>query len=148
MKPVKIKEIMTAHPTLIAPDALVADAAGKMQSVECGCLPVGNEGEAIGMITDRDIALRVVAEGRDPARTKVSEVMSKGLYTIDENDDLDDAASQMQAHGVGRLIVTSRKKVVGIVTMAEILRAVADSERSPKILRELAKTRFPAHAAH
>lgn len=148
MKPLKIKDIMTTHPVLIAPDAVVAEAAGKMQAMECGCLPVGREGEAIGMITDRDITVRVVAEGRDPIKTKVSEVMSKGLFTLDENDDLDDAALQMHAHGIGRLIVTRHKKVVGIVTMAEILRVIADSENSPQILRELAKPRAAAQAGH
>ena len=149
MSATKIKTIMTRNPSIIAPDATITEAAKRMHAVDCGCLPVGTGEHVAGMITDRDIALRVVAEGRDPARTHVSEVMTKGAYTIDENADVEDAATEMHNHDIARLVVTSNKKVTGIVTMAEILRDVAAANRSPKVLRELAKPRTrepqPAH---
>jgi len=144
----KIKDIMTSHPTMVAPGEMVSEAAKRMKAVKCGCLPVGSDGDVVGMITDRDITLRVVADGLEPKQTRVSDVMTKGVFTIDEDQDVDAAAQEMQSHQVARLIVTHRKKITGILTMAELLRDAAATAHSPKVLRELAKMNANHHTAH
>ena len=142
----KVREIMTPHPTMIAPDETIAEAAKRMQSVDCGCLPVGSDGDVLGIITDRDIALRVVAQDRDPKETRVQDAMSKGVYTVKEDDDIEHAADEMRERQVARLVVTSKKHVTGIITMAGILREAASHIRSSPVLRELATFRLNHHA--
>lgn len=148
MSTTKIKDIMTGHPTMIGPQDKIDEAARRMKSVDCGCLPVGSDSDVVGIVTDRDITLRVIAEGRDPKTTLVQDVMTKGAYTIDQDSDVEDAAAEMKARKVARLVVTNKKKVTGIVTLAEILRDAAAGIHGPKVLRELAKARPGHHAAH
>jgi len=132
-----IKDIMTRGPDIIAPDAMVTDAATRMKSIGCGVLPVGDKQEIVGMITDRDITLRVVADGLNPDTTLVGAVMTPGVYTIEEDQDLETAAAEMHEHDVARLVVTHNKTVTGIVTMAALLRNMGDAEQSRRVVREL-----------
>jgi CBS domain-containing protein len=138
MKTTKISEIMTCKPELIDPGATVRDAAIRMKDIDCGVLPVGSGEDVIGMITDRDITLRAVAEGREGAKTLVRDIMTKGAYTIDEDTELEEAAAEMHRRHVGRLVVTHHKKVTGIVTMGELLRNVGETRQGQRVLRELA----------
>lgn len=148
MSTTKIKDIMTRHPKMIGPHDKIDEAARKMKAIDCGCLPVGSDSDVVGIVTDRDIMLRVIAEGRDPKTTLVQDVMTKGAYTIDQDSDVEEAATEMQTRQVARLVVTSRKKVTGIVTLAEILRDAATGAHGPKVLQELAKARPGHHTAH
>ncbi len=133
-----IKEIMTRGPDVVPPNTSVIDAAVRMKSLGCGILPVGNSDAIVGMITDRDITLRVVAEGLNPATTFVQDVMTGHVHTVDENEDIETAASIMHEHDVGRLIVMHKKMVTGIVTMAALLRNMGDADQSRRVVRELA----------
>jgi CBS domain-containing protein len=89
------------------------------------------------MITDRDITMRVVAAGKDPEKTPVKDVMTKKVYTCEEEDDLAEAAKQMIKHEVGRLVVMKNKKITGILTQAELLSCCKDA----KILSGFASAR-------
>jgi len=132
-----VKNIMTRSPDIIASDATVIEAAVRMKNLGYGVLPVGSAKAVVGMITDRDITLRVVAEGLDPSATIVSQVMTAGVHTIDENEDIETAAGEMHEHDVARLVVTHNKSVTGIVTMAELLRNMGDADQSRRVVREL-----------
>ena len=91
------------------------------------------------MITDRDITLRVTAEGKDPAKTQVQDVMTKKVYTCEEDDDIEDVAEKMRKYDVARLVVTKGKKATGIVTMVELLRNTGSLRKGDKVLHELVK---------
>src|SRR5436309_11916756 len=117
----RIREIMTSNPSTVEPDKTVVDAARIMMREDAGVVPVTENGRLTGMVTDRDIAIRVVAEGKDPQSTPVREVASKDLVTIDPEQDLDEALRLMAQHQVRRLpVVEEDGRLVGIVAQADI----------------------------
>src|SRR6202012_388347 len=91
-----VREAMTERPLWIAPNITLIEAARKMRDESIGCLPVGENDRLIGMITDRDLACRAVAEGGDPAQTKVRDVMTRGIAYCLESDDLAATIEQME----------------------------------------------------
>src|SRR5947209_13647448 len=114
---------MTANPSTIEPDDSVVEAARIMKREDAGVVPVTENGRLTGMVTDRDIAIRVVAEGRDPQSTFVREVASKDLVTIDPQQDLDEALRLMAKHKVRRLpVVEEDGRLVGLVAQADVAR--------------------------
>ena len=116
----KIKDVMTADVVVAAPDQTVADAARMMARCDAGALPVGQDDRLVGMITDRDIALRAVA--RDlPPDTPVSECMSKEVLYCFQDEDVEHVAENMGEQKVRRLPVLDReKRLVGIVSIGDL----------------------------
>ena len=139
MKTMRVKEIMTRGPRTIQPSDTVREAAQCMKRVGCGVLPVTEIDRVIGIITDRDITVRVTAEGRDPERTLVQDVMTKKVYGCDENDDIEDVADKMRKYDVARLVVNRGPHVTGIVTMVKLLHASGNSDKGEKVLQQLFK---------
>jgi CBS domain-containing protein len=126
----KIFEIMTAEPELISPDASIKDAAKRMKNEDIGALPVGENDRLIGMVTDRDIAMRGVAEGRAPETTPVRDVMSEKILWSYEDDEIEEAARNMAAHQVRRLPVLNHdKRLTGIVSLGDIAQTGEECER-------------------
>ena len=126
----KIMEIMTRDPELIDPDTSIRDAAKRMKDEDIGALPVGENDRLIGMVTDRDIAMRGVAEGRAPETTPVRDVMSEKILYRFEDDDIEDAAQCMAEHQVRRLPILNRdKRLTGIVSLADIAQTGDECER-------------------
>lgn len=124
----KASEIMSRSVDLSDPNMTVREAAQKMKTNNIGALPVGENDRLVGMVTDRDIAIRVVAEGKDPNSCKVREAMSEGIYYCFEDSSVEDAARIMAEHQVHRLpIVNQDKRLIGIVATADIARAQGDS---------------------
>jgi CBS domain-containing protein len=118
-----IRDLMTPGPRTAAPDDDVATAARWMRDEDAGALPVVEGDRLIGMLTDRDVVVRVVAEGRDPASTRVGEVASRRLVTIDPQQDADEALRLMAQHQVRRLpVVEEDGKLVGMVAQADMAR--------------------------
>jgi CBS domain-containing protein len=117
----KIREIMTPDAQCVGPDETLVDAAGLMRQLDVGVLPVCDGGDVVGMVTDRDITIRAVAEGRQPGTTKVREVMSPGRVSVYEDQDVDEAVRVMEEHQVRRAPVMNREqKLVGIVSLGDI----------------------------
>ena len=115
-----IRDTMTADPRTVEPGTTAQEAARLLESEDVGSLPVVEDGRLVGMITDRDIALRVVAEGRD-AGTPVGELASKQLVTIDPQQELAEAARLMAQHQLRRLPVCEEDgKLVGILAQADL----------------------------
>ena len=135
----KLKDLMSRDVKIISPDMTIKDAASKMRDGDFGMMPVGEDDRLIGTISDRDIAIRAVAEGKDSG-TKVRDVMSEGVAWAYEDDSVEEAAKIMSERQVRRLPVVDRdKRLVGIVALGDF--AVASSEIRPaaQALTEISK---------
>jgi len=148
MSQIKVEDIMTHDPFIISPEKTVETAAKLMKEINCGILPVGTHPEKIvGIITDRDIMLRVTAEGKDASQTLIQDVMTKEVYGCDAEADIESAAKQMREYNVCRLVVTrENKRITGIVTLGELLRNDGIVQVSDKVLHELLGLRKKYHA--
>ena len=130
---------MSRDVKVISPDMTIAEAAKKMRDGDFGMMPVGENDRMIGTISDRDIAIRAVAEGKD-AGTKVRDVMSEGIAWAYAEDSVEQAVTVMSKHQVRRLPVVDRdKRLVGIVALGDF--AVESSEIQPaaQALAEISK---------
>ena len=125
----RIRELMTENPKTVSSDATVVEAARVMRDGDVGLVPVVDGDRLVGTVTDRDIAIRVVAEERDPNTTTVRETASTELVTIDPEQDLDEALRLMAQHQVRRLpVVEEDGRLVGIVAQADVARHGEDRE--------------------
>jgi len=117
----KVHDIMSSDVQLVTPDDTIQAAAQKMAEADVGFLPVGENDKLVGMVTDRDIALRAVARGKNPASTRVREIMTdKVLYCL-EDEDVEEAADTMSNLKIRRLpIVDDDKRLVGILSLGDI----------------------------
>lgn len=117
----KIAEVMTRGVELTSPDATLQEAARTMAEEDVGFLPVGENDRMIGMITDRDIAVRAVAKGCDPKKTKVRDVMTERVLYCYEDEEADKAIDSMSREQIRRLpIVDRNKRLVGVVSLGDI----------------------------
>ena len=117
------REIMTTDVECARITETVTEAARKMRDLDVGALPIcGPDDRLAGMITDRDIAIQAVAEGKDPRNTKVSELADGKTVTIGADDSVEEALSTMRKHGVRRLPVIDGQRLVGMVSQADIAR--------------------------
>jgi CBS domain-containing protein len=120
----KITEVMTPNPEVVTPDQPIQEAARRMLDADTGALPVGEDQRLIGMVTDRDITVRAVAEGRGP-ETPVREVMSEKLLFAWDDQDVDEVAMQMSDAQVRRMPILSRQeeRLVGMVSIGDLVQA-------------------------
>lgn len=119
----KVSEVMTLDVETVTPDASLQEAALAMSRMDIGVLPAVEGNRLIGVITDRDIAIRAVALGKDPGHTYVREAMSAGVKCVHDYDDVDEAAEAMADLQVRRLPVVDREeRLVGIVSLSDIAR--------------------------
>jgi CBS domain-containing protein len=133
----RIRELMTVKPRTVKTGDSIVDAAKLMRGEDAGIAPIVEGERLVGVLTDRDIAIRVVAEGKDPATTKVEEVASRELVTLDPDQDLDEALRLMAQHRVRRLpVVEQDGKLVGIVAQADVARH-ADAKRTGEVVEEI-----------
>ena len=124
----QIGEIMSPNVHLATPDTTIRAIARMMADCDCGAVPIGDDDRLVGIVTDRDIAVRAVAQGKSPD-TPVREIMSKGVLYCYVDEDIDDVASNMADIKVRRLPVLSpEKRMVGIVSLGDI--AMADGPQS------------------
>ena len=117
----QVKDVMTHGAECVRPDDTLFDAARKMRDLDVGPLPVCDNDRLAGMLTDRDIVVRCVAEGKDPRVAKVREAMSEGICYCFEDDDVAEAARQMKDRQIRRLVVLNRdKRLAGIVSLGDL----------------------------
>src|ERR671932_1691400 len=134
-----IRQAMTSNPCSIDADKSVAYAAKMMRDEDVGLAPVVEGDRLIGTVTDRDIAIRVVAEGKDPESTTVRDIASTKLVTIDPQQNLDEALRLMASHQVRRLpVVEEDGKLVGIVAQADVAKH-ADARRTGAVVEEISE---------
>jgi CBS domain-containing protein len=134
-----VRELMTSNPTTIESGGTVAEAARKMRDEDAGIIPIVDGDRLVGTITDRDVAISVVAEGKDPESTTVGEVASRDLVTIDPQQDLDEALRLMAQHQVRRLpVVEEDGRLVGILAQADVARE-ASPEQTGRVVEEISE---------
>jgi CBS domain-containing protein len=116
-----IRDTMTSDPRTVGPSAPVAEAARAMKEENVGAIPITEGDRLVGMVTDRDIAVRVVAEGKDPQSATVGEIASRELVTVDPDQSLDEAARLMARHQVRRVpVVEEDGRLVGILAQGDV----------------------------
>jgi len=124
-----IRNLMTTNPRSLESSSTVVEAARLMRDEDAGLVPVCEGDKLVGTVTDRDIAVRVVAEGKPPESITVGEIASRELVTIDPQQELDEALRLMARHQVRRLpVVEEDGKLVGIVAQADIARNASDAQ--------------------
>lgn len=134
-----IKDVMSRDVQVISPDATIAEAARQMRDGDFGMMPVGANDRMIGSISDRDIAVRAVAEGRS-ADTKVRDVMSDGIRWAYEDEPVERAVAIMGEYQIRRLPIVSRdKRLVGIVALGDLAVREAESEPAAEALCEISE---------
>jgi len=135
----QIKELMTVRPRTVKAGDTIVEAAKLMRGEDTGIAPIVDGDRLVGVVTDRDIAVRVVAEGRDPQSTKVEEIASQNLVTVDPQQDLDEALRLMAQHQVRRLpVVEEDGRLVGIVAQADVARH-ADASRTGEVVEQISE---------
>lgn len=115
-----VRDAMTPNVRSAAPTDSLADAAQMMKEEDVGSLPVVEDGRLIGILTDRDIVLRAVAERVDPQSVKAGDVASRDLVTVEPEQDLDEALALMARHRVRRLPVVEDGRLVGMLAQADV----------------------------
>lgn len=136
-----VRHAMTQTPHTISPDLNAADAAGLMRSEDIGALPVVDDGKLVGLITDRDLVLRVLADRKDPMECRVGDILTRSPVTVTPDMKLSEARELMEEHKVRRLPVMKGEELVGILSIGDVawqdastrevgeaLRAVSESE--------------------
>ena len=124
-----VREIMTTGVECANVGETLVDAARTMRDLDVGALPIcGGDDRLKGMLTDRDITVRVVAEGRDPGSVKVEELAAGKPVTVGADDTVEDALRTMSEHGVRRLPVIDGHDLVGMVSQADIARNLPDDK--------------------
>jgi CBS domain-containing protein len=133
-----VRTAMTSNPRTTSSSQSLADAAQIMKSEDVGSVPVVDEGRVVGVLTDRDITIRAVAEGADARTTKVGDVASRDPVTVEPEEDLDEALALMARHRVRRLLVVERGELVGILAQADVAEEVKD-KKAGELLEEISK---------
>ena len=134
-----IRELMSDNPCSIDADKSVAYAAKMMRDENVGLAPIVEGDRLVGTLTDRDIAIRVVAEGRDPESTTAREVASTDLITVDPQQELDEALRLMAQHQVRRLpVVEEDGRLVGIVAQADVARH-GDDRQTGQVVEQISQ---------
>lgn len=136
-------EIMTTNPEFVLPSDSVMKAAQLMKSEDVGPIPIVENKDTkklTGIITDRDLAIKVVAEARDPKTTRVKEVMTDDLVTCKENDDVNKALKLMQDYQVRRIpVVDKGDHLLGIIAQADVATRLGNSKTTGKVVEQVSK---------
>ncbi|MEP6895705.1 MAG: CBS domain-containing protein [Chloroflexota bacterium] len=139
----KCDEVMTKDPVCLLPDDMAAKAAELMKSENVGSLPVIENNQTkklIGIVTDRDLVLKIVAEGLDAKSTKVEVAMTHKVVTRLAGDDLQEALNSMAEHQLRRIpVVDKNDKVVGIISQSDVATRSDKRKKTAKMIREISK---------
>jgi len=137
-----VSQVMHTEVIKICPEATAHEAAQCMKEHNVGLLPVLDGGETVGVLTDRDIALRVVADGRDPQQTTVRDIMTQHLDTVSDYQSVEDAVDMLRRKKLHRVLVLDRDNyVVGIVSLSDLAACPAERTVAGEVLDEVAHHR-------
>lgn len=135
----RVREVMTPAPATIDAQASAVEAARLMASQDVGSLPVVDSGNLVGMVTDRDLVLHILAKDVDPHQTTVATVCSENPVVVGPEDSLDDALQRMAREKVRRLPVVEEERLVGIVAQADVSRA-AEPAATGRMVEEISES--------
>ena len=140
----KCSDVMTDNPVYALPDDTVEKVAQLMKKEDIGPVPVVDDERnkrLVGIVTDRDLALKVVAEGRDPQTTKVEEVMTRKLITSRPDDDVESAMKAMAQYQLRRIpVVDDHNRLVGIISQADVATRVDEPEKTAEVVKEISQS--------
>lgn len=135
-----VRDIMSRDVEVIHPDSMIQEAASKMKKLDVGSLPVCENRRLLGVVTDRDIAVRAVAAGSDPTTTKVSDTMTPELIYCYEDEPVREAAKLMERHQIRRLPILNREKhLVGIVSLGDLAVETGNEKLAGTVLEEVSE---------
>jgi CBS domain-containing protein len=134
----QVKDVMSSNPTTCEPRASVVDAAKVMAKEDVGPIPIVEGDRLVGLVTDRDLVVRVLAEGRDPQSTTVGEIASRDLVTVSPDEDFDRALQKLAENQVRRLPVVEGDRLVGIVAQRDIALQGEDRETG-RVVEEISR---------
>ena len=136
----KIRDVMTTNPACVSAKDSIRDVARIMVREDTGVVPVVDGKKVIGMITDRDIVVRLVAEGKDPSSAKVNEAMSKNVRSVKEDSSVTDALQLMSTAQIRRVaVVNNNNEIVGIVSMKDIATESKDTGGVGKAVEKISE---------
>jgi CBS domain-containing protein len=138
-----VREIMTSNPESVDADATVQDAAQIMRDINVGSVPVISGGRVAGIVTDRDITVRVLAENRSPANVAVREIATSDPLTVSPKTDIREAAELMARHQVRRLPVVEDGHLVGMLALGDVS-AEGDVREAGRALKDISTPSEPA----
>jgi CBS domain-containing protein len=140
----QLKEIMTKDVEIVDAEATLKDAAQKMKSLDVGLIPVCDGNKLAGMLTDRDITVRATAEGLNPTKTKVADIMSPEVACCFEDENIEEAVRVMQYMQVRRLPIMGRdNRLVGIVSLGDLAVHTDDQFLAGEALKEVSEPSLP-----
>ena len=140
----QVRDAMTAGIRIAEPEEKLPHAAKKMRTQNIGALPVVEDGKLIGMLTDRDIAIRAVGDNKDPASVAVRDIMSDECFWCAENEQLDDAVRIMEANQVRRLpVMNDRREVVGMLSIEDVA-VHAPESLTGEVLKAVSRSKHEA----
>jgi CBS domain-containing protein len=134
----RVREAMTPSPTTIDANADVVEAARLMAAQDVGSLPVVDDAKLVGMVTDRDLVMQVLAKDLDPHKTTVGSVCSENPVVVGPEDSLAEALQRMARQQVRRLPVVEERRLVGILAQADVSRA-AEPEATGRMVEEISE---------
>jgi CBS domain-containing protein len=136
----KIQQIMSRNVECITPATPIAKAAEKMRDMDIGFLPVCENDQLLGTVTDRDITIRSVAQGRDPRLASVTEIMTPIAHYCYEDEEIAEVGRQMQDKEVRRMLILNRQeKLVGVVSLGDIAKTSGETVLAGETLGEIAE---------
>ena len=139
----KCSDVMTKQLVCCVPGDMVSTAAQLMETEDIGPILIVEDKQSnklVGIVTDRDLALKVVGEGLDPQNTKVEDVMSRDVVTCHADDDVEKALDSMQEHQLRRIpVVDDHDILVGIISQADVATRVNDPEKTGEVVKEISQ---------
>jgi len=134
-----VRDVMTKNVKAVEPTTTVSDAAAQMKTNDIGMLPIAKDNTVTGVLTDRDITLRVVAEGKDPKTVTVNDIMTEGVQSCTPDDDINNVISMMKNKQIRRVVVMDKdNNLTGICSLGD-LALHANKETSGDVLEEVSK---------
>jgi CBS domain-containing protein len=136
----KVSEMMSRIMECVQPGASIKEAAEKMRATDVGFLPVCDGDKVVGTLTDRDIIIRHVADGQNPYRVKVRDVMTPNVFYSFEDQDVEEVARYMQEHEVRRILIYDRgERLVGVVSLGDLSKVAGEERLAGETLKDIAE---------
>lgn len=139
----KCSDVMTKDPVCATPQDWVVDVAKQMQAEDIGPIPIVDDlkkNQLVGIVTDRDLAIKVVAAGRDPNKTKVADVMTDKVVTCHADDPVEKAVAAMSEHQLRRIpVVDENRRILGIIAQADVATRLKEPETTGEMVKEISQ---------
>ena len=135
-----VRHAMTESPHTASPNMTASDAAGLMKNFDVGVIPIADGGSLIGLVTDRDIVLRVVANRQDPDDVKLADILTKSPTTVSPDTKLSEARDLMAQHKIRRLPVMKGDELVGILSLGDVAIADASGREVGEALEDISES--------